>query len=128
MKDGDWRNGFAKCVGVLLNGMAVDVRDEEGGPIRDDTFILLCNAHHDTLTFVLPGAEDSRWELVIDTDTGFVKEGKIIPAGEEIELMERSLCLLRLSGESQFLGHEESWPTREGKTPSKAPVKTEELG
>ncbi|MBV8815025.1 MAG: glycogen debranching protein GlgX [Verrucomicrobia bacterium] len=128
MKDADWTNGFAKCVGVLLNGMAVDVRDEEGAAIRDDTFILLCNAHHDTLTFVLPGAEDSRWELVIDTDIGFVKEGKIIPAGEEIELMERSLCLLRLSGESQFLGHEESWPTREGKTPSKAPVKREELG
>jgi isoamylase len=125
MRDADWTNGFAKCVGVLLNGMAVDVRDEEGEPIRDDTFFLLCNAHHDSLTFVLPGAEDSRWELVIDTDTGFVKGGNIVPAGEEIELMGRSLCLLRLSGGSQSLGREEYWPTREGKTPSKAPTNRE---
>src|ERR1700680_142900 len=75
MNEQDWKNGFAKCLGMLISGSSSDVRDYKGESVRDDTFLLLCNAHYELLTFILPGREDIRWELVLDTnrERGFVK-------------------------------------------------------
>ena len=52
---------------MLLSGDTIDVRDEHGEPIRDDTFLILINAHHEPVNFVLPGEEDVKWELLMDT-------------------------------------------------------------
>jgi len=52
-------------------------------PIRDDTFLMLLNAHHETVNFVLPGQEEVRWELIIDTclEEGFLENRKLsLPA------------------------------------------------
>jgi isoamylase len=127
MKEADWQNGFAKCIGVLLSGTTSDVRDARGEPVRDDTFLLLFNAHYEPLTFILPGREEIRWETVINTaiETGFVKTYEVVASGEEIELTERSLSLLRLCEGDQTFAHEESRPTREGKIPSKMPTQKE---
>jgi len=48
---------------------------------------------------------------------------EVTPAGEEIELTERSLRLLRLSEGEELFAHEESKSTREGRMPSKIPTK-----
>ena len=127
MKEADWQKGFAKCVGVLLSGTTSDVRDARGEPIKDDTFLVLFNAHYEPLTFILPGREEIRWETVINTtvETGFVKPGEIVAAGDEVELTERSLSLLRLSEGDQTFAHEESRSTREGKIPTKLPSQKE---
>ena len=36
---------------------------------------MLLNAHHETVNFVLPGQEEVRWELIIDTclEEGFLE-------------------------------------------------------
>ncbi|MBV8481393.1 MAG: glycogen debranching enzyme GlgX, partial [Verrucomicrobia bacterium] len=127
MKETDWQNGFAKCIGALFSGATSDIRDSVGEPVRDDTFLLLFNAHYEPLTFIVPGREEIRWETVINTatETGFVKPGEIVAAGEEVELIERSLSLLRLSEGDQSFAHEESRSTREGKTPTKMPTQKE---
>jgi glycogen operon protein len=127
MKEADWQNGFAKSGGVLFGGATSDVRDPRGEPVRDDTFLLLFNAHYDPLTFILPGREEIRWETVINTATeaGFVKAGEVVAAGDEVELIERSLSLLRLSEGDQTFAHEESRSTREGKIPTKMPTQKE---
>jgi isoamylase len=127
MKESDWTNGFSKCLGMLLSGSARDVRDSEGEPIQDDTYLLLMNAHYEPLTFILPGREEIRWQTVLNTvlATGFSEEREITPAGEEIELTERSLRLLRLSEGEEPFAHEESKSTREGRLPSKIPTKPE---
>jgi isoamylase len=103
------------------------VRDREGEPIHDDTYLLLMNAHFEPLTFILPGRDEIRWQTVIDTTvpTGFLAQIEITPAGEEIELTERSLRLLRLSEGEEPFAHEESKSTREGRIPSKTPTKRE---
>jgi hypothetical protein len=82
------------------------------------------------LTFIVPGREEIRWETVINTatETGFVKPGEIVAAGEEVELIERSLSLLRLSEGDQSFAHEESRSTREGKIPTKMPTQKENQG
>ncbi len=46
--------GFAKALGVLLNGAAVPDPDPPGEPIRDDTFLILFNAHHGSTRWTLP--------------------------------------------------------------------------
>jgi isoamylase len=128
MKEADWKNGFAKCIGVLFSGTTSDVRDSRGEPVRDETFLLLFNAHYEPLTFIVPGREEIRWETVINTaaETGFVKPGEVVvPAGEEVELIERSLSLLRLSEGDQSFAAEESRSTREGKIPTKMPTEKE---
>ena len=87
-------------------------------------FSSLCNAHYEPLTFILPGREEIRWELIVDTnhERGFVRHQKIIPAGDEVELVDRSLCLLKLcEGEERF-AREPAWTTRTGKSPSKVPT------
>jgi isoamylase len=127
MGEADWTNGFSKCLGMLVNGATPDVRDGEGEPIQDDTFLLLVNAHYEALTFILPGREEIRWQTVINTavSSGFLQEIEVTPSGEEIELTERSLRLLRLSEGEEPFAHEESKSTREGRTPSKIPTKRE---
>ena len=130
MKEADWQKGFAKCIGVLLSGTTSDVRNARDEPVRDDTFLLLFNAHYEPLTFILPGREEIRWETVINTtvETGFVKPQGTVAAGDEVELTERSLSLLRLSEGDQTFAHEESRSTREGKIPTKLPSQKETQG
>jgi isoamylase len=45
----------------MLSGDTIDVRDFYGRPIQDDTFLMLLNAHHVPVNFVLPGQEEVRW-------------------------------------------------------------------
>jgi glycogen operon protein len=70
MEDEEWNTAFVRTLGVMLSGDTIDVRDFYGRPIQDDTFLMLLNAHHETVNFVLPGQEEVRWELIIDTVSG----------------------------------------------------------
>ncbi|MEW6475492.1 MAG: glycogen debranching protein GlgX [Actinomycetota bacterium] len=45
MRDDDWRAGFAKAVGVFLNGEEIPDPDPRGRRIVDDSFLVLFNAH-----------------------------------------------------------------------------------
>ncbi len=98
MSDEEWNSGFVRCVGMLLSGKTMDVRDEKGEPIVDETFLVLFNANHDPQRFTLPGRVDVRWGLFLDTaeDTGFIEPTRVMQAGQAIKLIDRSLCLLRL--------------------------------
>jgi hypothetical protein len=90
---------------------------------------LLFNAHYEPLTFILPGREEIRWELVLDTskERGFVKAQKVTPAGEEVELIDRSICLMKLCEGQESFAREESWTAKAGKSPSKVPSKPTEI-
>jgi isoamylase len=69
MSDDAWKNGFAKCLGVMLSGEHVDV-DERGEPIVGDSLLILFNADHgEPIKFTLPPTKeaDHPWELLLDT-------------------------------------------------------------
>ena len=118
MTDEEWRFDYVRCLGMLLSGDTMDVRDAHGEAIRDETFLLLLNAHYEPLNFTLPGREDVHWELILDTEveTGFAEKGCILHAGATLELLDRSLCLLRLHTGSHSHARSESWqrPRRKG--------------
>jgi glycogen operon protein len=68
MSEDDWRAGFAKSLGVFLNGRGIPTPDERGEQIVDDSFYVMFNAHHDPIDFRLPGPEwGNRWTQVLDT-------------------------------------------------------------
>ena len=46
--------GYAKSLAVFLNGSAIRRPGEHGEVIKDDSFYLIFNAHHETLPFTLP--------------------------------------------------------------------------
>ena len=97
MEEEHWGEGFAKAVGVFLNGEGIDSPDPRGERIVDDSFYVLFNAHHEALRFVLPN-ENWGKEWTVDLDTAATgAEGEEGPhkAGEEVGVEARSLKVLR---------------------------------
>jgi isoamylase len=69
MTEEEWDAGWIRALGVRLSGEILDDVSELGEPIRDDTFLILINAHYEDLTFSLPyvSHDDIEWELCLDT-------------------------------------------------------------
>jgi isoamylase len=67
MTDQDWNVGYARSLGVFLNGKAIQGHDERGRTITDDSFILLFNAHTSGVRWTIPEEYGSVWRLVLDT-------------------------------------------------------------
>ncbi|WP_146853604.1 glycogen debranching protein GlgX [Brevifollis gellanilyticus] len=97
MGDEEWDTHFVKTLGVLLSGEAVDVRDWYGSPVKDDTFLMLLNASHEPIDFVLPNHAAKRWAVILNTaaESGFVTPQPEFAAGKKFSLTDRSFVLLR---------------------------------
>jgi isoamylase len=99
MEEEDWRSGFAKSLGVCLNGEAIASLDARGERVVDASFCVLFNADHEPLAFRLPdGSWGGEWEKVLDTamDAPPAEEGgERYPGGAEVTLEGRSLVLLK---------------------------------
>ena len=74
MSDSDWDNGYAKAVGVLLDGEAISTPDRFGGRVVDDTFYVMLNASELDLPWALPSKSASGghataipWTVQLDT-------------------------------------------------------------
>jgi glycogen operon protein len=99
MTEEDWTNPFTRCVGLRLSGEAMNEVDAMGRPLVDDTLLILINAHHEPLPFVLPAHQRGvRWETVLDTR---MPEGRRRPrslrGGTTYALEGRSLAMLKLA-------------------------------
>jgi glycogen operon protein len=86
MTDQDWNLPFARCLGCLMVGQRLYERDERGAPVMDDDLLVLMNAHHDALDFVLPEAP---WLVLLDS----ARDEPALP-GKSYRLEARSLVLL----------------------------------
>jgi len=97
----DWQTSYARAVAVFLNGDAITEPGPRGEPVRDDSFLLLLNAHHEPLSFTLPGRRfGRRWAVIADT-AGDAAVGPAGPDGgdyraaEVAELAGHSMMVLR---------------------------------
>lgn len=95
MRDEDWGDGNARCLGLFIAGSGIADIGLHGEPIADDDFLLLSNAHHEDIGFVIPDWPGAPWNALLDTAT---ETGKAIPrtyaVGASCELTARSLALL----------------------------------
>ena len=96
MTDEEWGQAYARCLGMFLSGEGLDERDERNRPIKDDTFLVLTNAHHEAIPFQLPAtAEAMEWLSVLDTVQTDGGPGTArFRAGQSYPLEGRSLALL----------------------------------
>jgi glycogen operon protein len=97
VSDDVWNSGIAKCIGLMLSGDVMGEIDAKGQPITGDTVLLLLNAHHEDIDFVLPTpAEESTWTSLMDT-ARFAGDIGDTAGGAKYRLHSRSMALLRLS-------------------------------
>ncbi len=98
MTDQDWATDFAKVVGLMLSGDALDEYTDTGEPITDDTFLLFFNAHHEDVEVVVVGGVKAHWRLMLDTaeESGFLEHGVRRVGGMKHKVRDRSLVLFRL--------------------------------
>ena len=96
MEEEHWGEDYAKSLAVFLNGATIPNPNARADPVTDDDFLLLFNAHHEPLPFVLPAAEwGETWSKEIDTDHGFVEGEVVVAAGETVTVEGRSMVVLR---------------------------------
>jgi glycogen operon protein len=108
MTQAEWDQDFARCLGVYLSGAAIERLDRRGRPVRDDDFLVLFNAHHETIEFTLPAFHAERaWYVVLDTARNLLphldargailasrESGRAQPADARYALQGRSLAVL----------------------------------
>jgi isoamylase len=100
MSEEDWNVGFAKTVGIFLNGRGIPEVDDLGERILDDSFLLLFNAHHRPIMFTLPDSAYGRsWEFVVDTTDPLLanarrKQRDAVP-GAKLRVQARAMLVLR---------------------------------
>jgi glycogen operon protein len=96
MAEQEWEHDFARCLGVYLGGDALDEIDERGRAVVDDSFVVLFNAHHDPIPFVLPAMGLGAWQKLFDTaDAGDAEPSDVHQAGASYSLTGRSLVLFK---------------------------------
>jgi len=97
MTQRDWQQEDGHVLGVFLNGAEIVDRTPRGGPIEDDSFLLLFNAHHEDTTFLLPVRRfGAQWTHEIDTARPDLEPGADrIGSRTEVAVTARSMQLLR---------------------------------
>ena len=122
MSDEAWGADFAKVLGLVLSGDAMHVRTYECELVRDDTFLLYFNAHHEDVDVTLPGGKRATWTQIIDTntETGFIDDAAPQRGGNVHRMPNRSFALFRQpqgSGPLQKIKRKTSKPVADAPAP-----------
>ncbi len=98
MRAKDWLTGWTRTLGARISGGQIGDIDERGKPIRDDTMLILLNAHSDEIPFTLPSGSGNRgsWQMEIDTrwPTGVAEQARLAP-GAQYLLVGHSMAVMR---------------------------------
>ena len=101
MSEQDWQAGFAKSLGVFLNGRGIPTPNERGEQVVDDSFYVMFNSSHEPVQFTLPEPKwGQRWAELLETyDHGEEMEDEKVgaehKAGGKVTIPACSLVLLR---------------------------------
>jgi glycogen operon protein len=105
MSEENWRAGYAKSLGVFLNGKSIQRPGEHGERVKDDDFYVIFNAHHEPLQFQLPPEQfGKKWLRVLDTASDNPPElrrsrrAQTLEAGAKLDVQSRSVVVLRRVG------------------------------
>ena len=94
VSDAAWSSEWSRAIALMLNGRTLQVTDENGAWLIDDSYLLLVNAADQGVEFTLPESPAGKqWCQILDTENvenPFVKTH----LGEKIILGGRSLKLL----------------------------------
>ena len=109
MADQMWNAPDVRCLGVRLNGDAIDEVDERGERITGDSLAMLLNAGERPVPFVLPTtSREERWETLIDTADPYLPPRRLA-GGERYPLQPRSMVVLKLNCRKEDLRRTADW-------------------
>jgi len=96
MSEEEWRDASVRCLGMFLSGQGLDEMDEKGRKRGDENFLLLLNAHHEDVEFILPEFRSgTRWTAWMDTSReGGLRPAESYDAGLAYPLQSRSMVVL----------------------------------
>jgi len=97
MDDEHWNHDFAKSLAVFLNGHGIHSVGPKGEPVRDDSFYLIFNAHHEPITYKLPPKKyGEKWVKILDTSKSKLDgEPETYAYLKTVEVTARSMVLLQ---------------------------------
>jgi glycogen operon protein len=97
MSAAEWEQHGNRCVGVFLSGAGLNEYSDRGELVKDDDFLLLCNANHEAVDFCVPSFNrEAVWVMEFDTSRGNgLESGSEHVPGQSYPLAARSLVLLR---------------------------------
>jgi isoamylase len=94
VSDEEWNAGWTRAIALLLNGCTLQVSDEDGKWIIDDSFLLLINAADEGVEFRLPHSpRGRRWRQIVDTEniddpfSSASVDGSVIVGGRTLKLL-----------------------------------------
>lgn len=107
MTDEQWKVGYAKAIGIFLNGEEIASPNARGERIIDDSFLLFFNAYWEAIDFVIPPRfQGLQWIAILDTaEPKFVEsQGIIYTKRKNIPVTARSIVILKcLNGHPRSL-------------------------
>jgi isoamylase len=69
VSDEAWNAEWSRAIALLLNGCTLQVSDEDGNQVIDDSFLLLINAADQGVEFTLPPSPRGKsWRQIVDTE------------------------------------------------------------
>jgi glycogen operon protein len=100
MSEHDWANGYARAIGVLLDGEAISTPDRFGGRVVDDTFYVVLNASELDLPWTLPSkrrrAARRADPWAVELDTSLTHEpASSLASDTTLTVIQRSVVVLR---------------------------------
>ncbi|MDQ3914047.1 MAG: glycogen debranching protein GlgX [Actinomycetota bacterium] len=97
MTQEEWTAGYAKSVGIFLNGDEIPGTGPKGERVTDDSFLLLFNAHSGAIEFTLPPEQwGARWNVELDTsDPLGTGTDETYAAGAAVSVTGRTLMILQ---------------------------------
>jgi isoamylase len=96
MAEDEWHAGWVRCLGLRLSGRTLIDVNEAGEPLKDDTYLICLNPHHESIAFYLPACtKDCEWEMLIDTRDAAPTEGKRLNPEQPYGLIPHSAIVLR---------------------------------
>ena len=94
VSDEAWNAGWSRAIALLLNGRTLQVSDEDGNQIIDDSFLLVVNAADQGVEFTLPPSPSNKpWKQIVDTEnlddpfTVTAMNGSVIVGGRALKLL-----------------------------------------
>jgi isoamylase len=96
MSEENWRDASLQCLGMFLSGQGLDETDERGRKLSDENFLVLFNAYHDDVQFILPAFRPGvRWTAWMDTSQeDGLRAVETRDAGKAYPLQARSMVVL----------------------------------
>jgi isoamylase len=94
MDDEEWLKPIARSAGAVMCGRQTGAMDDDGKTVDSDSVLILFNAYHEELPFVLPPHRGEHWSLRLDTAVEGAFARSDWKAGEAYKMAGRSLVLM----------------------------------